>query len=353
MRLLFLTQVIDAGDAVLGFTTRWVAGLAERCERVRVIALQVGDLSGLPANVDVREVGRQGRVRRLLRYHGLLREAFRRDGFDTVLAHMIPRYALVAEGQARRAGAGLFLWYTHGGVDARLRRAVPRVDRVFTATPESMRVPSGNTLVTGHGIDLVHFPLAPLPAGPPRLLSVGRLTPAKDALVAVEALGILVQGGWDVFLDLVGAGLVTSDERYRAQVASRVRELGLGARVDLGGAVPYRDIPGRYAAATVVLNPSRTGSLDKVVLEAMATGRPVVSCNEAVTGILSELGPTASLLRFEPGDARGLAGCLERLLALSTVERGALGERLRAVVVRNHDVDRLMARLVREMGARR
>ena len=353
MKLLFLTQVLDAGDAVLGFTTRWVAALAARCERVRVIALEAGDLSGLPPNVDVRVVGRRGRVRRLLRYHSILREAFRVDGFDTVLAHMVPRYALVAERAARRADAGLFLWYTHGSVDSRLRRAVPRVDKVFTATAESMRVPSPNTVVTGHGIDLEHFPFAPLPTGTPRLLSVGRLTPAKDPLVAIEALARLTAAGRDVRLDLVGAGLVTSDDSYRDTVVRRVAELGLGTRVVLEGAVPYRDIPAKYAAATLVLNPSRTGSLDKVVLEAMASGRPVVSCNEAVTGPFSELGADAAKLRFEPGDAAGLAQRLEHLLDLDTTAREELGRRLRALVVRDHDVERLMDRLVSEMEAAR
>lgn len=353
MRLLFLTQVLDAGDAVLGFTTRWVAELATHCERVRVVALELGDLSGLPANVDAREVGRRGRLRRLLRYRSLLREALVREGFDAVLAHMVPRYALVAAGPARRAGAGLFLWYTHGGVDARLRRAVPRVDKVFTATPESMRVPSPNKVVTGHGIDLAHFPLAPWPQGAPRLLSVGRLTPAKDPLVAIEAVALLVGEGRDLFLDLVGGGLVTSDEAYRARVEARIAELGLGTRVRLEGAVPYRDIAERYARATVVINPSRTGSLDKVVLEAMASGRPVVSCNVAVRGALAELGPQAADLCFEPGDAVGLARRLAALLDAPAERRAALGARLRAIVERDHEVGRLMERLVREMeGAR-
>ena len=88
MRLLLLTQTLDRQDAVLGFVSRWVQGLAAVCERVRVVALEVGDTSDLPDNVDWREVGRQGRVRRYLRYRRYLSEALRRDGFEAVLAHM-------------------------------------------------------------------------------------------------------------------------------------------------------------------------------------------------------------------------------------------------------------------------
>ena len=66
MKLLFLTQVLDANDAVLGFVMRWIEGLAKVTERVRVVALEVGDISSLPDNVDVREVGRKGKIRRYI-----------------------------------------------------------------------------------------------------------------------------------------------------------------------------------------------------------------------------------------------------------------------------------------------
>ena len=72
MKLLFLTQVLDSRDAVLGFVSRWVRGLAAHVEQVRVIALEVGDTSDLPENVDWRELGRHGRVGRFLRYKRFL-----------------------------------------------------------------------------------------------------------------------------------------------------------------------------------------------------------------------------------------------------------------------------------------
>ncbi|MCB9915500.1 MAG: glycosyltransferase family 4 protein [Planctomycetes bacterium] len=352
MKLLFLTQVLDRGDAVLGFVSRWVRALAAQCEAVRVVALEVGDTSDLPPNVDWREVGRRGRLGRYLRYKRLLREAFGTDGYDTVLAHMVPRYTLVSDAPARRAGARRFLWYTHAGVDARLRRAVPLVEKVFTASPESLRLDAPNKVVTGHGIDLEHFgrPEHGAPARPPRLLSVGRLTPKKDPLTVLEATARLVARGRDVHLDLVGAGLTGSDAGYRDEVTARIARLGLGERVVLHGAVPYVDVPWSYARATVVINASLTGSLDKVTLEAMASRRPVVSCNDTSPRLFAELGDAGAALCFPAGDADALAQRLERLLDLDDAQRLALGERLRAIVARDHEVDVLAARLVREMG---
>lgn len=354
MKLVFLTQVLDRGDAVLGFVPRWIEGFAKCCERVRVLALEVGDVSNLPANVEVREIGRRGYLGRYLRNRKYLREALLQDGFEAVLAHMVPRYTLLSSGIARRAGAGQFLWYTHGAVDARLQRAAELVDKLFTASEESLRLATPRKVVTGHGIDLEHFaPRGAQPVRPIRLLEVGRLTPAKDPLTVLAALGILISRGFDLHLDLVGAGLVASDDSYGRRVAEQIEVGGLRERVVLHGAVPYREIPPLYRACTLLVSASRTGSVDKVVLEAMACARPVITCNEAFPRLFSELGADAAKLQFEAGSAASLAERIEGVLRLRQPERAALGERLRALVARDHEVDALTARLVREMEAAR
>ncbi len=351
MKLLFLTQVLDRGDAVLGFVPRWIEGLARRCERVRVVTLEAGDVAGLPANVDVRVVGRSGIVLRWLRFKSFLREALAHDGFDCVLAHMVPRYALLASRPARAHGARLFLWYTHAGVDRRLLQAIPRVEKVFTASPESLRVDTEKRVVTGHGVDLDHFRQREEEnAHGMRLLSVGRLTAAKDPITILGALSILRGRGRNVRLDLVGGEMTVQDREYRERVRERIDALDLGQHVRLAGAIPYREIGDWYASAQVVVNASATGSLDKVVLEAMATGRPVVSCNPAATAVLAELGDSAPACAFGQGDAEELASRLDAWLALSPSERHAIGARLRAIVARDHEVEQLMQRLVREMS---
>jgi len=350
LKLLFLTQTVDAGDAVLGFVPRWLAGLARHCEELRVIALEAGDLSTLPENVSVRAVGREGRLLRWIRYKRYLAEALRDDGFDCVLAHMVPRYVLLARGPAARAGVPLFLWYTHATVDRRLEQAVLHAEKVFTASPESLRIDTPKRIVTGHGIDLEHFVQRDeQDTARPRLLSVGRLTPAKDPFTVLAALGLLVERGRDLALDWVGGTMTAADVQYEKDVTRRVRELGLGERVRFAGPVPFREVPRWYANSTLVLNASRTGSLDKVVLEAMASGRPPVSCNEAIPPVLQSLGEGREALRFSPGDAPQLASRIEALLDLGPAGRAQLGRRLRAIVASEHEVERLMARLVREM----
>jgi len=352
VKLVFVTQVLDPGDAVLGFVARWVEGLAARCDAVRVLALEVGEAQW-PSNVDVRVIGRRGRIARYLRYRRFLSEAFGRDGFDTLLTHMVPRYSNLAAGLARRHRVGHFLWYTHKGVDRRLLRAVDQVEKVFTASAESLRVETPKRVVTGHGIDVSHFdPRAEDPAVPRRLLSVGRLTPAKDPLTLLAAFSILISRGHDLYLDLVGAGLTGGDGAFERTVSEQIALGGeqVAARVERHGAIGYQKIPAFYGRASVFVSTSLTGSVDKVVLEAMASGRPVLTCNESFPPIFAELGPVAEQLTFEKGNAQQLAERIEGLLALDAKGRHELGLALRGLVERDHEIDRLMDRLVHEMG---
>ena len=349
MKLVFLTQVFDRADAVLGFVPRWVEGLARAAEGVRVIALEVGSQGELPPNVALREVGRKGSVRRYLRFHAALREALD-EGYDAVLAHMVPRYASLAAGPTRRRGAKLFLWYTHGTVDRRLRRAERVVRRIFTASPESMRLETPKCIVTGHGIDVEHFDCrAIVPAQPARILAVGRLTPAKDPLTVVAALSILVGQGQDLHLDLVGGELAAGDEGYAENLRAAIAQAGLTMRVHLHGPVPYSDVPELYARATLCVNPSLTGSLDKVVLEGMAAGRLVLSCNDAFPGLVRELGDEGAGLCFERQGVLRLAERVRAVLERGPEQCAALAEKLRAIVVRDHEVDALMRRLIELM----
>ena len=364
MKLLFLTQVLDRRDGVLGFVVRWIEEFAKHTEAVRVVALEVGDTSGLPDNVDWVVIGRRGRIGRYLKYRRALAEALGsgpRGGFDAVLAHMVPRYALVARRPAARAGARLYLWYTHKGVDARLRKAVPLTLKTFTASEESLRLESDRRVVTGHGIDTEHFDLvAPDFAPPLRLLSVGRLTPAKDPLTVLRAVARLVAGGLDVRLDWVGGGLTSGDVEFREVVHAEVEKLGLAERAVFHGEVPYSEVDERFREADMLINASFTGSVDKVVLEAMAARRPAISCNDSFPPIFAGLddpgafgerasaGRSAALL-FPGGDDAALAGRIERLVAMGPAELRALGEDLRAIVVRDHGVAALCERLIREM----
>jgi glycosyltransferase involved in cell wall biosynthesis len=157
----------------------------------------------------------------------------------------------------------------------------------------------------------------------------------------------------DVHLDLAGGALAQGDGSMVRAVRERTAAGPLAGRVELLGEVPHPRIPELYRRASVLVSASLTGSVDKVVLEAMACRRPVVTCNESFPPILESLGERAGGLLFEKGNAEELASRVEALLALDEGARSALGDELRAIVAEGHEVDRLMGRLVAEMESAR
>jgi len=340
MRLLFVTQVVDRGDAVLGFVPSWIEGLAGHCEALDVLSIEVGDAGGLPGNVKVSSLGREsGRTwaARLGTYMGALRKI----RTDCILVHMVPRFVLPAAFLVP-GRPPIVLWYTHSGTNLALRAGHALSRKVLTASPESFPLRSTKVVVTGHGIDTEMFVRRGAHV-PGRLVTVGRATPSKDLETLLRAVAQLVADGRSVHLEILGGGLNSKDDRYLEQMVVLADDLGLNDVVEFCGVVPYTGIPERVQGADVFLSASQTGSLDKAVLEAMAAGVPAVTMNPSFRSMLEPRG-----LWSENGQPSDLAAATARVLDLASGEREALGISLREEVVRNHGKERLLERIAAE-----
>lgn len=351
MRLMVATQVLDRDDPILGFAHEWMRALAAHCEKLIVVPLKAGRVD-LPRNVEVRSLGKEHGARTLRILKGFARVvggACRRREIDAFLAHMVPRYAVYAAPFAIPAGVKLFLWYTHKGVDWSVRCAEPLVEKAFTASELSFRLPSKKKVVTGHGVDVDEFARDSAIAPTHDISVVGRIAPAKDPLTLVEALGRLKARGSRVpSVLLAGGTLLEAHDDYQLRVFGRVEEHGLAAQFTSLGPVPHPVIRSVFLRSPLFITPSLTGSVDKTVLEAMACERIAITCNESFREVFGDLAPR---LMFPAGDAEALANRIEEMLALSDPERSALGAKLRAIVVEKHELKKLGKRLVDEMSA--
>ncbi|MFQ5589261.1 MAG: glycosyltransferase family 4 protein, partial [Nitrospiria bacterium] len=83
------------------------------------------------------------------------------------------------------------------------------------------------------------------------------------------------------------------------------REKGLGDFVSFTGVQPHETIPALLREADCLVLPSLSEGMPNVVLEAMASGLPVVASN--LPGIREVVQDGETGLLAEPGDARGLA----------------------------------------------
>jgi glycosyltransferase involved in cell wall biosynthesis len=90
-------------------------------------------------------------------------------------------------------------------------------------------------------------------------------------------------------------------------------ELGIAEAVSFCGRLDRDQMAELYRSATVVINPSRVDNMPNSVLEAMASGAPVVSTNVGGVPFILQDGVTGLLVGA--GDHAAIAAAVQRLLA--------------------------------------
>ena len=97
---------------------------------------------------------------------------------------------------------------------------------------------------------------------------------------------ILGNGGFSYEIKIAGVPILESDKKYFEKLKSIVKEKKLDDKIKFIGPVSYKDITEFYQSGDLFVNFSNTGSMDKAVLEAMASGIEVLTSNEAFAEIL-------------------------------------------------------------------
>lgn len=187
------------------------------------------------------------------------------------------------------------------------------------------------------GVDLEAFsvPSEVRPDGPTRMVCVASFEEVKGHRHLLDACAMLRDRGVEFRCDLVGEGPL------RADIERRIARLALDGLVNVLGGRARPDVIRLYQAADLAVlasRPTRQGKREGIpvaLMEAMATGLPVVST--AISGIpeLVETGRTGILV--PPGDARALADALEAL-AGDPQRRARMGAAGREKVEREFDL---------------
>ena len=185
------------------------------------------------------------------------------------------------------------------------------------------RLPPERLVVIPNGIDAARYPAKPAPL--PELglepsrklaLAIGRLEPQKRFDELLAAAPDLFQQEPNCQIAIVGAG------PSRARLEAMREQLGANARyVHLLG---RRDDAARIlAAADVLALTSRWEGMPNVVLEAMASGKPVVAADvegvRELLGMSSQAALGAQPQVYTPGRPAELASKLAALLADTTL----------------------------------
>jgi len=144
------------------------------------------------------------------------------------------------------------------------------------------------------------------------LLCVAAVVPGKGHDVLLAALSRLTDLDWRCRL----VGPVDLDPDFADELHKTAADAGIADRVVLTGPLAHDDLRAAYAAADLLVLPSRAETYGMVVTEALAHGLPVVA--SAVGGVPEALGRGAdgSLpgVLVRPDDPDALAGALRRWL---------------------------------------
>jgi len=342
MRLLIITQKVDADDPILGFFCRWIEEFAKHFEAVIVIALEEGRHE-LPANVKVLSLGKgKNKVALICRFYRYIwRE---RKNYDTVFVHMNPIYIVLGGWFWKLMNKKVALWYTHKAVDLKLRIAERFVDVIFTAAEESFTLKTTKKIVVGHGIDVEIYANQPrakiIGSEPISIISVGRITPIKDPITLIEVARILKEK-WDkkFTVTFIGSPVTKADREYSNKIKALADKYNLNDIVSFIGDVKPVNMPAKYALADISVNLTPTGGLDKAVLESMASGVPVLTSNKAFAPYL------ADNLIFKERDAEDLAN---KIMALCASAGGfkTIGIALQKIAQERADISVLIPKIV-------
>ena len=170
-----------------------------------------------------------------------------------------------------------------------------------------------------NGLDFSEFGRADFSSVPPLIVAVGRLIPKKGFSDLIRACELLAEHGKSFRCEIIGEGLIENELR------GQIDELCLQDKVVLTGAKPQSQLRRRLAAANVFVLPSvidPEGGMDNlptVIMEAMATGLPVVSTN--IGGIPEMVIENETGFLVEPGDAVAMADAINKIVGDASMAR--------------------------------
>lgn len=225
-------------------------------------------------------------------------------------------YAVPAIAVARLRGRPVVVNY-RGGEAAPFLARQRTIVRPALAAATAVVVPSGflEGVFRAHGVatsilpnivDLARFRPPPQAPAVPTILVARNLEPLYDNATAIEAFARVHLRRPDARLVVAGSG---PEEAALKALAVRLR---VADAVTFTGRLDRDAIAARYRAASVALNPSRVDNMPNSLLEAMASGVPIVSTD--VGGVPHVVAHGRTALLVPPGDPDAMAAALLRLL---------------------------------------
>ncbi len=345
MRLLMITRKVDLDDASPAAPAfHLVEKIGKQLEKLYVITWQESDRGNLPENIEIVSLPKNKFLKVVFLQWHLLKILPKADG---LFCHQNPEYTILGAPLARLLGKRVITWYTHGTVNWKLHLVDLLANKILTASEKSCRLKNRKKIeVTGHGIDLEYFkPSDHRCESGFTILSIGRISPAKDYQTLIKAIEILVNQSKanNLEVQIIGGPVLKKDKKYFNKLKQLVKDRDLEEYIKFLGPISHSQLLPYFQNCDLFTNQSQTGSIDKAVLIAMACGRLVLTSNEAFGNVLNN-----KRLIFKNKDPDDLAKKIISLVELSKQEKEEIRRKLRQEVKQNHNINNLVKKIINQ-----
>lgn len=340
INLLICTQKVDSNDSILGFFHDWLKEFSQHCNQLTVICLEKGNYN-LPDNVKVLSLGKesgQSKLKYILNFYKYICR-YKKD-YDTVLVHMNPEYICLGGWLWRIWQKKIGLWYMHKSVNFKLWLAEKFTHIIFSATKESFRLKTGKLKLTGHGINLNKFNYfsSDIDKNNLKLINSGRLSPVKKIENLVQFAHQLNQQKVNFTFQIIGN---FSDQNYEDKIKNLIQKHELEEQIKFIGKVPNSQLNQYLQKADIFIHSSNTGSLDKSILEAMASGLICFTDNDSAQEIFKD--NNLELLNYD--NIEELDKKFIEFLDLDEEEQERIRIKLKKLVENNHNLEKLIIKI--------
>jgi glycosyltransferase involved in cell wall biosynthesis len=249
--------------------------------------------------------------------------------FDLIHAHFIYPDGVIAARLGRRYGIPVVttehaIWQplsvrfprVHGQVMEALE-SIGRVTVVSEAVRASVIATAGERVATDLLPNVVDEDTFRLPTSdeawdPDQILFVGVVRRVKGLDVLVRAMDLLRRRRPRLRLKVLGAPFYRGYQRDEREVRDLIHELRLGRRIEFMGQATPAEVASAMRDSAALVLPSRREAFPTVLLEALASGTPVVATRcggpeEVVTDAVGRLVP--------PEDPNALAQAIDEIVA--------------------------------------
>jgi len=333
MKLVLFNFEMDQKSQALAFAIDWINEIAKNIDKLYVVSLRCKEYK-VRHNVEVICIkqDKKNKLQTILSIWKALKYIHKKDRVDGYFVHMAHYFVPIIYPFAKFYNQKIVLWYAHKSVTISLKIANFFTDIVVTSTKQGYRIKTNKLKILSQGIDTNKFNFKNQHKNIKNIAVIGRISRIKNVKEIVESFTKLDND--DLKLYIVGD--IMGDKTYLKEI----REVA-NNNVVFVGSIPFNRLHEFYKNIDLTINLSDTGSLDKVIVESMAMGIPVITSNESAKELFKHLDNKGVFL-IDKSQLK------EKLNFILNHQDLINNDSLRKEIIHNHSLNNLIKKIIGE-----